>query len=137
MTNHYLLKNNWPSDRNYCLTRVTLKNYFHWKVLISRNVFKEGSLTKRGKVLLVMEIQAFILALLLELALQNERQTWARRILSSPPFRLWMPSGRLEPARRMPRRKTADLYFFVEGAAGWPVHELRAVCVPYTGCVFH
>ncbi|KYM83381.1 hypothetical protein ALC53_06113 [Atta colombica] len=43
---------------------------------------------------------------------------------------------RLEPARRMPRRKTADLYFFVEGAAGWPVHELRAVCVPYTGCVF-
>jgi len=46
MTNHYLLKNNWPSDRNYCLTRVTLKNYaFHWKVLISRNVFKEGSLT--------------------------------------------------------------------------------------------
>ncbi|EGI58900.1 hypothetical protein G5I_13016 [Acromyrmex echinatior] len=45
--------------------------------------------------------------------------------------------GRLEPARRAPRRKTADLYFFVEGAAGWPVHELRAVCVPYTGCAFH
>ncbi|KYN28475.1 hypothetical protein ALC57_02202 [Trachymyrmex cornetzi] len=45
--------------------------------------------------------------------------------------------GRLKPARRAPRRKTADLYFFVEVAAGWPVHELRAVCVPYTGCAFH
>lgn len=44
--------------------------------------------------------------------------------VASPQIRLSahgrMPSGRLEPARRAPRRKTADLYFFVEGAAGRP-----------------
>lgn len=80
---------------------------------------------------------AIISALLLELALQNERQTRTRRILSCSPFRSWMSSGRLEPTRRAPRRKTADLYFFVEGAAGRPVHGPRAVCVPYTGCALY
>ncbi|TGZ48794.1 Uncharacterized protein DBV15_09933 [Temnothorax longispinosus] len=75
---------------------------------------------------------AFISTLLLELALQNERQTRTRRIPSNPPFRSRMPSGRLKPARRAPRRKTADLYFFVEGAAGRPVHgqEPSAFLIP-------
>lgn len=43
-------------------------------------------------------------------------------------------ASRLNPAWRAPRRKTADLYFFVWGAAGRLVHKPGAVCVPYTGC---
>lgn len=42
--------------------------------------------------------------------------------VASPQIRLSAHGCRrdLEPARRAPRRKTADLYFFVKGAAGRP-----------------
>lgn len=45
-------------------------------------------------------------------------------------------SGGEQSCRRVPRRKTADLYFFVREAAGLPARGPRAVCVPYTGCSY-
>lgn len=46
-------------------------------------------------------------------------------------------SGSEQSCRRVPRRKTADLYFFVRRAAGLPARGPRVVCVPYTGCPFY
>lgn len=127
-----------PPKIIYTLTRVTLKSHVYaWKFSFRRTEWWMKQRLERVK-----STVAFVS--------KNRYRFWRIGLVkwkADSAHRIFLlssrlsadPSGCLEPAWREPRRKTADLYFFVRGAAGRPVslHGPRAVCVPYTGCALH
>lgn len=103
----------------YTLTRVTLESHvFAWELLF-RKINDEQRLSKTSKIHRIAFVSKKLISLLKNWPCKMKGRLGVSHL--SPFVSSFRSRIHRELARREPRRKTADLYFFVRRAAGRPV----------------